>query len=174
MITSMFEKTAQLFWQHRDCHVKAHRNMHIVTSGQGHVMTQVGHIAYDSMRHDEINAMRPLPRLYLFWIKSNSQKRLVNLGDPRWPLRVTNENWHLGHRWWPKATPFRVNRNVPMRKRCSLNFAHWHGQVTKLTWSQVTNIQNPRYTSCTNHWPHRVLKVWKHWVQNCGCGCGRM
>ena len=27
-----------------------------------------------------------------------------------------------------------------------------------------------RYTSCTNYWPHQVLKVRKHWVQNCGCG----
>ena len=43
-------------------------------------------------------------------------------------------------------------------------------QVTKLTWPQVTNIKNPRYTSCTNYWIHQVLKVWKHWVQNCGSG----
>ena len=30
-----------------------------LTSGQGHVVTQVGHIAYVSMRLDERNTMRP-------------------------------------------------------------------------------------------------------------------
>ena len=37
-----------------------------LTSGQGHVVTQVGHIAYESKRLDERNTMRPLTRLYLF------------------------------------------------------------------------------------------------------------
>ena len=41
-----------------------------LTSGQGQVVTQVGHIAYVSMRFDERNTLRPLARLYLFWIKS--------------------------------------------------------------------------------------------------------
>ena len=41
-----------------------------LTSGQGHVVTQVGHIAYVSMRLDERNTLRPLSRLYLFLIKS--------------------------------------------------------------------------------------------------------
>ena len=53
-----------------------------LTSGQGHVVTQVGHIVYASMRLDERNAMRPLSRLYLFWIKSYLQKKV---GDLRWP-----------------------------------------------------------------------------------------
>ena len=66
-----------------------HRNMYSMTlkgqgqnliSGQGHVVTQVGHIAYVSMRLDERNTIRPLPRLYLFWIKSYSQK---TVGDFR-------------------------------------------------------------------------------------------
>ena len=30
-------------------------------------------------------------------------------------------------------------------------------------------LKNPRYTSCSNYWPHQLIKVWKHWVQNCGC-----
>ena len=50
-----------------------------LTSGQGHVVTQVGHIAYVSMRLDERNTMRPLLRLYLFWIKSYSQKTVGDL-----------------------------------------------------------------------------------------------
>ena len=39
---------------------------HHLTSGQGHVVTKVGQIAYGSMRLDKRNTMRPLPRLYLF------------------------------------------------------------------------------------------------------------
>ena len=46
-----------------------------LTSGQGHVVTQVGHIAYLSMRLDERNTMRPLSGLYRFGIKSYSQKK---------------------------------------------------------------------------------------------------
>ena len=37
-----------------------------LTSGQGHVVTQAGHIAYVSMRLDEINTMGPFSRFYLF------------------------------------------------------------------------------------------------------------
>ena len=50
-----------------------------LTSGQGHVVTQAGHIAYVSMRLDERNTMRPLSRPYLFWIKSYSQKTVGDL-----------------------------------------------------------------------------------------------
>ena len=51
-----------LFWYHRVCLVKTHRNIYIVTlkgqgqnviSGQGHLVTQVDHIAHESMRLDE-------------------------------------------------------------------------------------------------------------------------
>ena len=38
----------------------------LTLKGEGHVVTQVGHIAYESMHIDERNTMRPLPRLYLF------------------------------------------------------------------------------------------------------------
>ena len=81
----------QWFWHHRVCLVKTHRNMYSMTlkgqgqnltSGQVHVVTQVGHIAYVSMRLDERNTIRPLSRLYLFWIKSYSQK---TVGNFRWP-----------------------------------------------------------------------------------------
>ena len=53
-----------------------------LTSRQGHVVTQVGHIVYVSMRLDERNTMRPLSRLYLFRIKSYLQKMV---GELRWP-----------------------------------------------------------------------------------------
>ena len=52
------------------------------TLGQGHVVTQVGHTAYESKRLDERNTMRPPTRLYLFGIKSYSQKVV---GELRWP-----------------------------------------------------------------------------------------
>ena len=124
----------QWFWHHRVCLVTTHRNMYSMTlksqgqnltSGQGHVVTQVGHIAYESKRLNKRNTMRQFLRLYLFWIKSYSQKTVGELvtSDDLW--RVTDENCRLGHRWGPKPTPFRVNENVPMRKRGSWNFAHW-------------------------------------------------
>ena len=81
----------QWFWHHRVCLVKTHRNMYRMTLkrqgqnltlGQGHMVTQVGHIAYVSMRLDERNTMRPLSRLYLIWIKRYSLK---TVGDLRWP-----------------------------------------------------------------------------------------
>ena len=81
----------QWFCHHRVCLVQTHRSMYSMTlkgqgqdltSGQGHVVTQVGHIAFVSMRLNERNTMRPLSRLYLFRIKSYSQK---TVGDLRWP-----------------------------------------------------------------------------------------
>ena len=54
-----------------------------LTSGQGHVVTQVRHIAFVSMRLDERNTMRPRSRLYLSWIRVIRKKLLVTLGDLR-------------------------------------------------------------------------------------------
>ena len=48
-----------------------------LTSGQGHLVTQVGHIAYHSMRLAEPNAITPIPRVYLFCISSYWQKKLL-------------------------------------------------------------------------------------------------
>ena len=65
-----------------------HRNMHIITlkgqgqnltSGQGHLVTQVGHIAYESMRLDERNTMGPLQRL----ISSESKDIRKTVGELR-------------------------------------------------------------------------------------------
>ena len=75
MITSVFEMIEQLFLHHRVCLVKTYLNMYSMTlkdqgqnltSSQGHVVTQVGHIAYESKHFDDRNTMRPLSRLYLF------------------------------------------------------------------------------------------------------------
>ena len=125
----------QWFWHHRVCLVKTHRNMYRMTlkdqgqnltSGQGHVVTQVGHIAYVSMRLDDRNTMRPLSRLYLFWIKSYSQK---TVGDLRWPqmtfggssmktvVWVITEDLSQHHSQWMEM--FRCEKKVVEI------FAHW-------------------------------------------------
>ena len=54
-----------------------------LTSGQGHVVIQVGHIAYVSMRLDERNTMRHSHVSISFGSKVICKKRLVNLGDLR-------------------------------------------------------------------------------------------
>ena len=51
-----------------------------VKSGQGHVMTDMGHIAYHSIRLAMTNVLTPIPRLYLFLIKSYCQ---ITVGDLR-------------------------------------------------------------------------------------------
>ena len=170
MITSVFETIEQWFWHHRVCLVKTHRNMYSMTlkgqgqnltSGQRHVVTQVDHIAYVSMRLDEGNTMRPLSRLYLFCIKSYSQK---TVGDLRWPQMtfggtpmktvawVITEDLSQHHSQWMEM--FRCEKEVVEILPFDL-----HEQVTKLTWPQVTNIKNPRYTNCSNYWPHQLPKV---------------
>ena len=53
-----------------------------VKSGQGHVMTKMGHIAYQSIRLAKTNVLTPIPRLYLFLIKSYWQ---MTVGDLGWP-----------------------------------------------------------------------------------------
>ena len=169
VITSVFEMIEQWFWHHRVCLVKTHRNMYSMTlkgqgqnltSGQGHVVTQVGHIAYVSMRLDERNTMRPLSRLYLIWIKSYSQK---SVGDLRWPQMtfggspmktvawVITEDLSQHYSQWMKMfwCEKEVVEILPIDNR----------QVTKLTWPQVTNMKNPRYTNYSNYWPHQLLKV---------------
>ena len=45
-----------------------------LTSGEGHVVTQVGHVAYQSIRLEETNTMTPIPRLHLFPNASYRQK----------------------------------------------------------------------------------------------------
>ena len=118
----------QWFWHHRVCLVKTHRNMYIMilkgqgqnlTSGRGHVVTQVCHFAYVSMRLDKRNTMMAPSRLYLFWIKSYSQK---TVGDIMWPQMtfggspmktvawVITEDLSQHHSQWMKM--FRCEKEV--------------------------------------------------------------
>ena len=45
-----------------------------LTSVQGHVMTEMGHAAYQSMQLDETITMKLFPTFYLFSRKSYEQK----------------------------------------------------------------------------------------------------
>ena len=53
-----------------------------VKLGQSHVMTEMGHIAYHSIRLAKANVLTPIPRLYLFLIKRYWQ---MTVGDLGWP-----------------------------------------------------------------------------------------
>ena len=35
----------------------------------------------------------------------------------------------------------------------------YNGEVAKMTWPEVTDIKNPRYTFCRHWWPHHIPKV---------------
>ena len=66
-----------------------------VKTGQGHLMTEMGHIAYQSIRLAETNVLTPIPRLYHFLIKSNWQMTVGDLGWPQMTLRgVGNANFN--------------------------------------------------------------------------------
>ena len=59
-----------------------------LTSGQGHVIIELGHVAYQSMRLDETNTRKPFPTFYLCSIKSYWQKKLfVASNDLWWPFK---------------------------------------------------------------------------------------
>ena len=62
-----------------------------VKVGQGHEVTQVGLIIYQSTRLYETNALTSVPRLYLLLIASYWQKRLVTSSDLIWPLEVVRD-----------------------------------------------------------------------------------
>ena len=71
------------FARHCSYLVKAHRMMYNMTSkgqvehltsGQGHDLTEIGHVAYHSIRIDETNTMNVTRRLYLFSIRSYCRK----------------------------------------------------------------------------------------------------
>ena len=52
-----------------------------LTSGhQGHVMAEMGHIAYHWIHLGKTNVLTPIPRLYLFLIKSYWQMTVGDLG----------------------------------------------------------------------------------------------
>ena len=107
-IKSLRRKIEEWFCHHRVSLVKARRMIYRMTlkgqgqnltSGQGHVMTRRGHVAYQSTCLDETNTTTPIPYLYLFLNKSYWQK---TVGDPGWPhmtfVRVRVKKFHLKYR----------------------------------------------------------------------------
>ena len=73
-----------------------------LTSGQGHVMTLIGHVAYHSMRLGERSTLEATPLLYLNSIKSYRQKTHLTSYDLELPEgEVMGSNLYMGHREWP-------------------------------------------------------------------------
>ena len=46
----------------------------------------------------------------------------------------------------------------------------YNGEVVKLTWPQVTDIKNPRYTFCRYYHPHQLLKLLYRSLNSCSFG----
>ena len=70
-------------------------------SGQGHVVTLTGHVAYQTMRIGERNTLKPLPLLYLNSIKSYRQKTHLTSCDLELPEgEVMGSDQYMGHREW--------------------------------------------------------------------------
>ena len=67
--------------------------------GQGHVVTQVGHIIYQSMRLYETNALESQSHVSIsFWSQVIGKKMLVTSSDLRWPLEgsaTKNFTWSI-------------------------------------------------------------------------------
>ena len=58
-------------------------------------MTEIGHIAHQSICLAETNVLTPIPRLHLFWIKSYWQMTVGDLGWPQMTFRgVGNANFY--------------------------------------------------------------------------------
>ena len=54
-----------------------HGELERIASGQDHVMTQVGHVTYLTMRLDETNMLGQNSRVHLFLIEDNKKKKHV-------------------------------------------------------------------------------------------------
>ena len=119
-------KVKQRILYHRVCLVKARRTIYKMTlkvkvkvwpqvkSGQGHVMTEMGHIAYHSIRLAKTNVLTPVPRLYLFLIKSYWQMTVGDLGWPQMTFRgVGNANFYSNYPQLSYTIWFHSNRLVP-------------------------------------------------------------
>ena len=56
---------------------------------------------------------------------TKSMQHTSTRDDLRWLFEWSPmKTWYLGHHWWSKTTPFRVNGNV-MSQNGSYNSAHW-------------------------------------------------
>ena len=130
------------------------------------------------MRLDETNTLAPFPCLYLFSIKSYWQKCTVT----SWRHKVTSDDLSRGK--WCNIAPVApsiaylvmilddLSRSYAYQRYLFFSPLTYNGEVTKLTWPQVNNIKNPKYTSCRHLSPYCTMRVSKssdHW-----CALGTM
>ena len=70
-----------------------------LTSGQGHVVTLIGHVAYQSMRLGEKKPLGPTSLIYLYSIKCYRQKTHLTSYDLELPEgEVVGSKLYMGHR----------------------------------------------------------------------------
>ena len=173
-IKSLILKVEQRIWYHRVCFVKARRTIYKMTlKGQGQSLTsgQVRPrsrddwngsycISLDSPGQDERTETNP-KSLSLF-----DQKLLAN--DGWWP-RVTSNDLSRGRqcKFLRELTTTVLYDMIPIKYACAkVNITElifcpltYNGEVAKMTWPEVTDIKNPRYTFCRHWWAHHILKV---------------
>jgi hypothetical protein len=154
------------FWHHRVSLVKAVRNIYMMTlKGQfvnltwGQVRSRSGGdpgrsccISVDAAGRTKHNGAYFTP-LSLFY----PQLLIKNCRDLAWPgvtflrgHRTTNTPWmsrmaQINMFWLELGRFVEYSRN---RKHLNFPPLTYNGEVTKLTWPQVTDMKNPRYTIC--------------------------
>ena len=130
------------------------------------------------MRLDETNTLAPFPCLYLFSIKSYWQKCTVT----SWRHKVTSDD--LSMEKWCNIAPVApsiaylvmilddLSRSDAYKRYLFFSPLTYNGEVTKLTWPQVDDIKNPKYTNRRHLCPYCTMRVSKssdHW-----CALGTM
>ena len=136
-IKSLILTVEQRFWYHRVCLVKARRTIYKMTlKGQGQILTS-GQVRPRS--RDDRNGS------YCISVDSPGRDECADTNPTSLSLfdqkLLANDGWWLIAHWF---------------------FAHWlmyNGEVAKMTWPEVTDIKNPRYTFCRHYWPHHIQKV---------------
>ena len=173
-IQSLILKVEQRIWHHRVCLVKARRTIYkMILKGQGQSLTsgQVrprsrddrngsNCISLDLPGQDERTDTNPTS-LSLF-----DQKLLAN--DGWWP-RVTSNDLSRGRqcKFLRELSTTALYDMIPLKYAsakvnitelifCQLTY---NGEVAKMTWPEVTDIKNPRYTFCRHWLAHHILKV---------------
>ena len=186
-ITFDIGKVERWFLHYRVSLVKARGNIYSVTlkgqlqsltSGQGHLMTQVdANRSYcTSIDASWCGTMSPFSCLYLFSIKRYMQKC-----DLEWPQMtfswVTAQKLYIGHHEWPNKILIEPTEPKNGQRRhdpdttpnwcTSLNGKNfniypliYNVEVIEVTWPQVTNVKYMRYISFRYPCTYKTLKFW--------------
>ena len=89
--------------------------------------------------------------------------------------KISSRPFHCRLNFFPTSVGFRDRwggaiRPPPPQQRVGSGLGPagrgltWAGHEIDLT-SCHEYEKNQRYTSCSNYWPHQLLKLWKHWSQ---------